>query len=263
MSYVSDELSHFVGGMAPRPDNERYELLVERILKTGQLLHPPFIPGISGNLQVNPNAKMSTGEMYAPEVVCFCDIPVEDLGIHAGKYGRFGLSFPKAFLVAKGANPVLYVVNDSAGMLAGSLREAAERLQAQGIDDQILKQYVVGHETRAEAFDEMLTEYHDLFGMFRKLLMDARQTPGVPPDVNRLMRLQHFLDFYLLSFVKAFDASRSEEDPGNYYMEREWRVVGNALFDLEDMSRVFLPAEYRERFDRDLPQYQGAITHLS
>jgi Putative abortive phage resistance protein AbiGi, antitoxin len=46
-------------------------------------------------------------------VICFCDIPVTDLAIHMTKYSRFGLSFLKPFLVRKGANPVLYVANNS------------------------------------------------------------------------------------------------------------------------------------------------------
>ena len=52
-------------------------------------------------------------EAVYSRVVCFCDIPVTDLAIHMTKYSRFGLSFLKPFLISKGANPVLYVANNS------------------------------------------------------------------------------------------------------------------------------------------------------
>jgi ribosomal protein L24E len=47
-------------------------------------------------------------------MVCFCDIPIGDLGIHIKKYGQFGLAFKKSFLIERGANPVLYVERNSA-----------------------------------------------------------------------------------------------------------------------------------------------------
>jgi hypothetical protein len=72
--YVSDELAHFVGREAD-DDRARYELLVDRILRPGQLLHPPHDPSYSGNITINLDASISNNEMYVPQVVCFCDIP--------------------------------------------------------------------------------------------------------------------------------------------------------------------------------------------
>ena len=51
--------------------------------------------------------------MYSPDVICFCDIPVSDFVIHTRKYSRFGIAFPKSYLLSKGANPVFYMANDS------------------------------------------------------------------------------------------------------------------------------------------------------
>ena len=45
----------------------------------------------------------------APEIVCFCDIPFDELGIHCTKYGRFGLAFDKSFMVGQGAASVMYL----------------------------------------------------------------------------------------------------------------------------------------------------------
>ena len=88
--YVSKELTHFIG----RNLNEakQYDLLIE-ILRSGWLTHPPHNPNISGNLSINSSANLQ--EMYSPQVVCFCDIPVDDIDIHMSKGSRFGISFSK------------------------------------------------------------------------------------------------------------------------------------------------------------------------
>src|SRR5215208_1282488 len=95
--YVSPELTHFVG--KGRAEDEQYAMLVKDILKSGTL--------------VSGSRPRDDTEAWDAQVVCFCDIPVTDLEIHMKKYSRFGLSFIKRFLVDKGANPMLYVANNS------------------------------------------------------------------------------------------------------------------------------------------------------
>lgn len=115
--YVSRELTHFVAKDLRNEPDRQYEILV-KILKEG-LLRPrsPDPPGQAGESSIrfadpevlsnNPN------EMINPRVVCFCDIPVADMHIHMMKYGKFGLSFLKSFLVKKGANPLFYVAQNA------------------------------------------------------------------------------------------------------------------------------------------------------
>jgi len=110
--YVSGELTHFVG--RGRSRRYQFELLV-KILKTGWLVARGLQP--EGSKPVDHvttthfrwDRKLSDNMMYLPSMVCFCDIPVADLGLHVSKYGRFGLAFSKDFLVPKGASPVFYI----------------------------------------------------------------------------------------------------------------------------------------------------------
>jgi abortive phage resistance protein AbiGi (putative antitoxin) len=89
-------------------------------------MHPP-IEGrqpnevLSGSPLVGGNRTPDLDDTEAAywQGICFCDIPVTDLEIHMKKYSRVGLSFLKPFLVSKGANPVLYVANNSPALSFG------------------------------------------------------------------------------------------------------------------------------------------------
>lgn len=106
--YISNELTHFVGrGL----EEEAQYFLLLKILNSGWLTHPPHTPNISGGLSVETHGKISSNNMYNPQSVCFCDIPVSDLAIHMQKYSRFGLSFGKDFIVSKGGAPIFYIPN--------------------------------------------------------------------------------------------------------------------------------------------------------
>ncbi len=77
-----------------------------------------------------------------------------------------------------------------------------------------------------------------------------------------MMDLQRFLGFQVFSFVKFFDDAKSDEDPENFYMEREWRIIGNLNFSSADVRRVVLPESYARRLREDVPSYVGQITFL-
>lgn len=257
--YVSPELTHFVGrGL---PEDEQYSRVV-KILKTGWLTHRPHNPDVSGNLEIIVGARISNNEMYNAQVVCFCDIPVHDLDIHVRKYSRFGLAFLKTFLAPKGANPVFYIAKNSAvGVLPG--RDDAQRLLA-AINRRLAggPESLVDMIPRSDFFDMMIGEYHDLFGRLDRLIVQHHGDPGVPEDSLRLMDLQRFFGFQVFSFVKFFDDAKSDEDPENFYMEREWRIIGNLKFNLGDVRRVLLPETYARRLRDDVPSYVGQITFV-
>jgi hypothetical protein len=62
-----------------------------------------------------------------------------------------------------------------------------------------------------------------------------------------------------LDFVKPFDAAKVDDDPDNYYMEREWRVPRNIKFELRDVERIIIPRKYSDAFHADLPEYRGQL----
>jgi hypothetical protein len=231
--YVSPELTHFVGqGLS---EDEQYSLLVNDILKGGCLKFPPIddnrcTEGLSGIPLVGGTRTPDVDETEAAysQRICFCDIPVTDLEIHMNKYSRFGLSFLKRFLIGKGANPVLYVAENSQAL--------SFRLPESTRDEPWPRRRVF--ERNIELFEEY-----------------RRENRGKFP-----MNLEYFLDILVLPFIKYFDDSASDEHKANVYMEREWRVIGDVKIALADVHRVFMPERYAERFREDLPNYIGQLT---
>ena len=46
----------------------------------------------------------------------------------------------------------------------------------------------------------------------------------------------------------------------HFYMEREWRVLGDVRFSALDVERVVLPREFANRLRSDLPHYNGQVS---
>jgi hypothetical protein len=106
--FLSDEFFHLVGWRHPT-DDERNLNILKSILQEECVKYPGCVPGQSAtSITVFPNRRLSSGEMVVPTCTCYCDIPIGSLAFHARKYGRFGLSFHRDFLIRNGARPVAY-----------------------------------------------------------------------------------------------------------------------------------------------------------
>ncbi|BEQ14254.1 abortive infection system antitoxin AbiGi family protein [Desulfoferula mesophila] len=232
--YVSDELTHFVGRSFRHEYNaheQQFELLV-RILRSGTLGK-----NVDGRVAFQPDMPFSGNEAYRSNVVCFSDIPVPDLGIHMGKFSRFGLSFRKKFLIERGANPVYYVARNS-------LITAPEGRA----------------KTLAALFDEkhdQLWAFYDAYKSGQAAPPEGEARPGEPPDLTDLF---NFLVYHFFSFVKFYEEGLPPADEKNYYMEREWRVFGNLGFEIGDVRRVIFPERFARSFRERVPDYYGEIT---
>lgn len=279
MAYVSSELTHFVG----RPlgsDSDRYDLLC-KIIHDGVLMDPSHIgqrhsifrvagrpvPGkevtddliytSDPSVRHDIEAKLSDNSLLQFEVVCFCDIPFDNLGTHCSKYGCFGLAFSKSFLVAQGASPVMYIPKP--GSFAMTLREV-----------RLLSGEVLYEEsksgTRAEIIDE-LYNFHNLRLLYTRYktledqFVDAKSTNDVDEVVQKLrtsLIYQTALEALIFGYLKFFDPTLPPDHVHNYYMEREWRVAGRVHFRAADIRRIYVSEEFIDRAWAELPVLAGS-----
>ena len=123
-------------------------------------------------------------------MVCFCDIPVDDLDIHMEKYGQFGIAFQKEFLLDQGALPVVYVPADGRPALLPYEGYGRGRVASQ-----------------SSSFDEFWKHYG-------RLCHAAENLSDLEPWHDDLKRMIQFLDMHVLSHLKFFDAKLQDwEDP--------------------------------------------------
>jgi len=176
--------------------------------------------------------KLSSNEKYSGQMVCFCDIPVEDLPLHMKKYSQFGLAFSKVFLTSKGATPILYVSQESlvrhTWNFPSSVPEGNQLIPLK------------------EVFDS-----HD---------QDWYRLLDVKPWDQMLSNLHLSVQRLLYSHLKFFDIRKDEQDDEHFYMEREWRVMGTVPFTLDDVVRIILPPSFAKRFRQDFPEYCAQLT---
>ncbi len=222
--YVSTELTHFVGKALSPDRDKQLELLVE-IIKTGLLGRGARAKGSPQRMIFTYGRpfRLDDGELFAVPTVCFCDIPLADLRLHVLKYSEFGIAFPKTFLVKQGASPVFYLAENSTY-------------------------------TSGEGTSRMGEEYLRMLGRLFECL-DGFETRN--PNIFDLRR---FLELRVLSYLKAFDSSLTDDHPNNYYMEREWRVIGKVEFEIEDICRIIIPRDSARQFREKLPEYCGQIS---
>jgi len=139
--------------------------------------------------------------------VCFCDIPFGDLNIHIQKYSEFGFAFRKSFLVERGASPVFYLAKNAT--VPGSYSDAQ----------------------LGPHFLEMIGRLHDL--------VDSA-------DTREAIDLNVFLSHQLLGYLKPFGSRNADDNSDNYYMEREWRIIGGVRFAIEDVCRIIIPRSHAQ-----------------
>jgi hypothetical protein len=275
MAYISNELTHFVG-RSLGSDKDRYDLLC-KIVREGVLMDPSHVGQrnpifrvagrpIAGrtvtddliytsdpSVRHDIEAKLSDNSLLQFEVVCFCDIPLDNLGIHCSKYGCFGLAFSKAFLVEQGASPVMYIPKP--GSFAITLREV--RLLS---GDVLYEEPKSG--SRAKMIDEVY-HFHNfrlLYARFKALedqFVGAKSTNEVDEAVQKLrtsLFYQTALEAFIFGYLKFFDPTLPPDHAHNYYMEREWRVAGKVRFRPADIQRVYVSAEFIGRARAEFPE---------
>ena len=110
--------------------------------------------------------------------------------------------------------------------------------------------YIAGQ--RAREWDRAAKEHH--------ALRDLADREGGSELAKRVRDYLHFLDFQVYAYTKFFPSPVPDEAAENYYMEREWRLLGSLRFSHEDVRRVILPESYAGRFRKDFPDYAAQVT---
>jgi len=237
--YISPELTHFVGGSLK--NQEKQYRVLKRIIRTGTLRARPRPRGHDADVYVlakNTNEKLSSNEAYRGSVVCFCDIPLDDLYIHIAKFSKFGIAFSKEYLAEEGALPVMYI----------PVRGRPSLLPFKG--------YGPGRvSSQAVAFDQFWRRFNRVAAAIERLADDPKEKR----TVDDLQKVVEFLDVNILSHLKFFHHRLHDLDEENFYMEREWRVSRDVKFTLDDVQRIIIPARFSRRLRNDLPKYDGEV----
>lgn len=207
-----------------------------KILKEGWITFPPHQNSISpGQIEIDSFKERKINEMFNPKCVCFADIPKEQLKIHMEKYSKFGIGFSKSFLVEKGANPVFYIEENS---LVYKRNFSANTLE-------LTKKVDYYQENCSKAMWYFISRYLPYCQKSEDEFRDTWEIYLFLTDV-----FSHF---------KVWNNYLEDNDPDNYYFEREWRAINNIDFQLSDILTIIIPKSYEKRLREDLPEYTGKI----
>lgn len=242
-TYTSDTLYHMVGFRHPC-DHERNFGTLCAILASMEVRPRQYddsgktLP--DGAVQIIDYEKKTTnGELAVQTVVCFCDIPLEQLKrIHTPKYGCFGVGVDRSKFAEFGGRPVIYIPFTMRNPTChwnefdGDLKRTS----------QALRHFFRNKDTR------------------RSQVRIGRDAPSSPEEaIDDALTL---IDRELMAFVKFFDVDLSDDNPGNFYMEREWRKF--ARLPLDSMLRsVIVPEGYVERIIGRFPQHADKVVQIS
>ena len=258
----------------------RYKLL-SKIVPDGVLLDPSHIgrrdtifrvvipadPTDGLNCSSYPNvrhdlsSKLSDNALVQFEIVCFCDIPLDELAIHCSKYGHFGLAFSKPFLIAQGASPVMYIPRS--GSFEMILRE--HHITSGNLESEERK---TGD--RGALIDDVFAFHNQLsYAKYLALQDNFSQATRVEDavEVSRQLKTTLFyqtaIEAFIFGHLKFFDPVLAPDHIDNYYMEREWRVAGKVKFQPADIQRMFVSPGLADQARCDFPELTDRITMLT
>lgn len=238
--YISNELFHFVGRNHPSDHEANYQILLA-VLDSGCVSHPPHTRDWGAHrITINWDKNIFSEELIVPSVTCYCDIPFDTLEIHTKKYGMFGLSFARSLLIKSGARPVIYVPLQPSDPNAGWGTIYCEAM----LHDMEL----IWRGFREHVFDPL-----DTGSRSRSLGVKPTSTHEAVIGIDDVF-VQQFL-----AYIKPFNSELADDDPNNFYSEREWRKFGNLLFQPPEVIRVLVAPDYMERLKRERPAYTDKV----
>ncbi len=232
--YISSVLTHLVG-RKEKSDEKRYDVLI-KILEEEWITYWPHDPTQRTAKEIiihhDKNICDGTNEMYVSSVVCFCDIPIDKLDIHAKKYSRFGLAFDKDFIASCGGGPMYYVPINAAPA------------------------WPDGNESNVKRRDVFNQRMRECANLLSDMSCDDNEWS------DRAKKVTSFLNANLFAYIRGFDHKLPGKHKNNYYFEREWRIIGNLHFRMNDVINILLPEEFADKFRKDFPELSGKLKIL-
>lgn len=224
--YTSPILYHLVGNTRPLEHEQNFATLCA-ILESMEV-RPCAVGGsrVGIRIQVDPTRQSTNGEPIFQTASCFCDIPFKSLALHASKYGYFGVGVAREWVAHWGGRPVIYVPTDNPR--AGSINNylCTEALNAwKGINEH----FPIPDGPRSRYVGQ----------------------PASTPAESALLA-QRFIAKDVLAFIKTFDHRLPDNDPNNYYMEREWRMLTKLALEIP-LREIVAPVEYHESLRTQFP----------
>lgn len=130
-------------------------------------------------------------------------------------YGKHGIAFKKDFLVKQGVRPITYIPYEA----------RVQRNQNTALEDK-------GQFKGCSIEEYFLSRSNEL--------RDAPASLGkTGANKNQIAKLTNIFNAHILGYMKFFDHTLEEKH--NYYLAREWAVVGNVCFKLEDIDYLIVP----------------------
>jgi hypothetical protein len=218
--YHSKIFWHFCG--RNKSEHDAYQTLSS--ILTQKILYIPDSNNLKGESLVNEHGEEV--ETIALQHACFADIPFSFLKHHIGKYGNIGIGFKGSFLIAKGAQPVIYVA---------------------GITKKKRKNF---HGQTASSIIENLRRERQMMINLLKPSLGKKERKEIKELSEKLEILRHY--------IKQFSVT----DPKSAYYEREWRIINSFSFKLTDIELVILPKRFSQSFTEKFPNVPYSISEL-
>jgi hypothetical protein len=145
--------------------------------------------------------------------VCFTDIPEHMLSSHCEYYGKFGIGFSRATILAWGGNPVIYLPNyPTSGTLEGSMGGMLYCLHRVPLLMAALKACLAPGNAS----------------------LKINETTLVGPQRDSYIEQAEYSLQHMWSFVKAMSSTHANNY--EYLYEREWRIVHGAMMSGVDIT---------------------------
>lgn len=85
---------------------------------------------------------------------------------------------------------------------------------------------------------------------------------GEVPEHAKISCIESAFSKDFLAFVKAYDCTLPKEHADCFYMEREWRRIGNVMLEGDSLREVVIPKEYKQRLLDRHPEVETKLRLL-